>query len=356
MGLMNSESLTITGRFDGGNPQDPADIERLGDAEFRITPFSEDGAASYRFNLNVQLTNAVPEPLNVTLHLNWCSAEFNQYRQFVQVEHNGSVRRVPGKQDGEVITVSFEARQGTTRIFLNRPYSYEQLTSYVDGLEGMDNIEVGDCGETNAGRRVPLVIATGAHDQQSRLLVVGRIHPYETASSYVVEGVIGALGETLCAEMGVGVAVVPMGSPDGVHDGCCKLNARDGIDLSREVQRDDRGCAALLDAIDQFRPTFLVELHSWMIQDKDGVYYESPRRMRRFANAINERQGTNREWSYGVRRRFFAKKLRGLKGYVKSRFGGRSMTIEYPWCERSEAEMRSLGACTLDVFVEMLSR
>jgi len=352
---MSSKSLTITGQFDGGNPQAPADIERLGHAEFRITPFSEDGDSNYRFNLNVRMTNAGSEPVNATLHLDWSSPEFNQYRQFVQVEHTGSVRRVPGKQDGAVVTVSFEARQGTTCIFLNRPYSYEQLTSYVDGLKGADNIEVDDCGQTTAGRRIPLVTATGARDQRSRLLVVGRIHPYETASSYVAEGIIDALAATPCGEMALGVAVVPMGSPDGVHDGCCKLNGRDGIDLSRQVRRNDRGCAALLETVDGFRPTFLVELHSWMIQDKDGVYYESRRRMRRFARAINERRGTNREWQYGVRRGIFAKELRGLKGYAKSRLGTRSMTIEYPWSERSVAEMRSIGAETLGVLVGMVS-
>jgi hypothetical protein len=92
-----------------------------------------------------------------------------------------------------------------------------------------------------------------------------------------------------------------------------------------------------------------------MLPDQNGLFYEKPKWMRRFARLMNEKGHAERSWRLGTRRKFFAEMPSGMKAYAKEKYATRCMTVEYPWFGRSIGQMKSLGADTVRTLCELLN-
>ena len=125
---------------------------------------------------------------------------------------------------------------------LTIPYTFSQLNNYLKELPA----EVSDLCQTLSGVKVPLVTVTDTTkpDQDKKfIIVVGRVHPSETASSYVTQGFLDFItGEKDTAKhlkKKFIFKVVPMSNPDGVIMGNSRTSFT-GEDLNRVYCSPDR--------------------------------------------------------------------------------------------------------------------
>lgn len=105
-------------------------------------------------------------------------------------------------------------------------------------------------------------------DGKIRLMIVTRVHPYETASSYCAKGLIDYLisGDQSANELLSKFVfhIVPMPNPDGVYNGLCKLTRENGFDFSHGniLTCRDRAGMALLGLAREIMPHYVLDIHS----------------------------------------------------------------------------------------------
>jgi len=82
------------------------------------------------------------------------------------------------------------------------------------------------------------------------IVIVCRVHPYETGGSFCAEGIIEAFRQTygnLAGKIrGCRIHLIRMANPDGVFNGLCKRTSSEGIDLSKQIDSAEPTCSALL--------------------------------------------------------------------------------------------------------------
>ncbi|CAD8114872.1 unnamed protein product [Paramecium sonneborni] len=145
-------------------------------------------------------------------------------------------------------TLSFNytfIEQGTVYFASNYPYTYSNLQAYLsskylvyDRIMKVKNIIT-----SQAGNEIQIITITNDNkDEKQGLLFIGRQHPGETPSSYVIEGIINCLLSAEADELRnkFVVKIIPMLNVDGVVHGNqrCGLG---GFDLNRKwgCNRDD---------------------------------------------------------------------------------------------------------------------
>nr|XP_032822144.1 cytosolic carboxypeptidase 6 [Petromyzon marinus] len=126
------------------------------------------------------------------------------------------------------------------------PYTYSQLQRYLDALQarGFDYVHRELLGLSVQQRRLDLLTITspgnlGPGAKRRVVLVMARVHPGETPSSYVCQGLIDFLvsqqpAAVMLRERLV-FKIVPMLNPDGVHLGNYRCSLM-GFDLNRSWQ------------------------------------------------------------------------------------------------------------------------
>jgi hypothetical protein len=186
-----------------------------------------------------------------------------------------------------------------------------------------------------------------------RIMLVARVHPYETAGSYCVEGIVDYL---LRSDKSVQstrlrnkeVCIVPMANPDGVYKGLCKLTGLLGTDFSKIVDLEDPTTLLIKKAIDEFKPNVYCEFHNWMLPKWDGIYYLSRLKAWRFKSKIPSQKRFEKKWRVFVRRGWLQTPAHGFKKYCGEKLDCTSLCVEYPWYLRSTDDMRRLGVQTLE--------
>ncbi|CAD8204094.1 unnamed protein product [Paramecium octaurelia] len=135
--------------------------------------------------------------------------------------------------------------QGTVYFASNYPYTYSNLQSFIsskyliyDRIMKVKNIIT-----SQAGNDIQIVTITNDNqDPKQGLFFIGRQHPGETTSSFVIEGIINALLSAEADELRnkFVIKIIPMLNVDGVVHGNqrCGLG---GFDLNRKwgCNRDD---------------------------------------------------------------------------------------------------------------------
>jgi hypothetical protein len=349
-------TMTVEGRFDGGNPQDPRDIQQVAQGHFQVRPFSEDGDANYKFALHVRVTNGAAAPDLLALDVEWDDLAYMGARTFVHVGHAGQWEYVPAEVDGSTMRVRREIAPGVTEIGLSPAYGLAEYQACAAQLPAL-GFERQVLGRSARGHEIEAFhLGTGSR----RLLITARAHPYETAASYCVEGLLTWLGAAGAEQdrlrSAYRLVVVPLLNPDGVSLGLCKRTGLSGVDLSHEGARGGEAtAAALMRAVEEVRPEGYLDIHGWMHGDEDGLHYTDDGLEARFEAAVaGHPLFAGNVWK-GMRT--VPREDDGSPQHAcAQRYGTAVLAVSYRWPGRGVEQMRQLGAPTLQAFCTAMGR
>ena len=129
------------------------------------------------------------------------------------------------------------------------PYTFTQLNKYLSSLNSHKNIlRLDYIGQTLDGIQIRMLIITNFNDSfeilanKKAIIFTGRVHPGESNSSYVIQGLIDFLlsndpkAESLRKHYIF--KIIPMLNPDGVRRGNFRMNSA-GKDLNRMWTEED---------------------------------------------------------------------------------------------------------------------
>jgi hypothetical protein len=348
--------LNVTGCFEGGNPQEKNAVSRISGNVFLVKPFCEDNQINYKFRLDVAIDNDCIQANTVNLVIDWDDSIYGQYRDTFYVrEPDSEWRPVQGTVSKHITRLNFPVLPGRTYLALNPSYNYSQYIELEKKISSKDGFSKRLLYTTDLGREVHLLTFGPAGKRAKRVLITARTHPYESAGSYCVEGILEGI-----TKMGLNsllneceLWIVPMVCPDGVADGLCRLNRIGSPDLSHEIDVQNDLCRAFMDLIDEVKPSLFLEFHNWMLKNHDGIFYLSAWDM---ANTIlrmymRTNSTVRKPWIRGLDNFVFKRKSSGLKQYAAEKFGTKTATVEFPWFNRSPNDIRILG---LQTFLSIL--
>lgn len=358
--VTNNRTIEITGDFDSGNPKDPRSIIRTGDNSFTIVPFSEDGDPNYKFKLDIKALNGTPRNQKVLLKIEWQDGEYKSLRDylFARNEEENDWRYLPATVNGTGAMCKIDLAPGETYLCMHPKYSYQDYIGSLNNLDESEEIQKELIGCTTGARELWMIRITPKNLMpKKKMLLVARIHPYETAGSFCMEGIISHLQHNLSSfsadNLPIEVFLIPMANPDGVFYGFCKKTADHGIDLSKEVNPADSTSALLKTAIDFVQPHIYCEFHNWMFKNADGLYFLNWLQAHRFTGNMPSQSYCRKTWRLALRKKIFSIRHLGFKKYCKEKFGSTCLSVEYPWFGRTVADMKKLGIDTLNALTKI---
>jgi hypothetical protein len=356
-------TVKIIGDFDGGNPKSPDGIIQTDGNAFTIFPFSEDNDPNYKFRFDIKIINYTDNPHPVELTIDWGELTFNHLRDYVYVRHpkdmfwNYHPMQIHRTRSCGTISVY----PGETYACLHPKYNYQDYLEFVRRVPKTDFLNKEKIGETPEKREIWMIRISSRHFHEStpkRVLIVARIHPYETSGSYCIEGIVNDLimsgrSKMSGSQKNFDLFLVPMANPDGVYNGYCKLSALNGLDISKHYDHSDGTARLLKQFIDDVRPDLYCELHNWMFKRTDGIYLLNYLGAKRFIRFMPNQEQYQKKWRPILRRKLVAGKAHGFKKYCRDQFGATSLVLEYPWYLRSTTAMKQLGASTFDALLHL---
>lgn len=358
--------------FDGSCPHDPAGVNQEGPQRYRIRPSwrasvgVDEEAVGRSTRLGFQVVNASPAAAAVDLHIDWqyddappkdrpsfASVEqYMSYRDFVVVRWPGSDawQTVMADVEGSVARVRLKAPPGTTEVHWHPPYNYAQSERFVESLRSHPLVQVERIGHSPEKRNLWLLRITDASPRvKKHFLIRARVHAYESASSYVMEGMVRwLLSDDAYAAAAVrqyAFYVLPMANPDGVCNGLGSLTAPQGVNLSSIPYQPDAASLPLKQAIDRVRPAVAIDLHNWQNKHTDGLLGLDPTIRERFVRFMPDQLQFGKEWTIRdpkpLPEKVPDKEL--LRHYCERHFQATVVTFEFPWFARTPEDMRATG-------------
>lgn len=142
-------------------------------------------------------------------------------------------------------------RQKTVWLARYNPYTYSDLTAYLETLAKRRGVTQDTIGDTPRGRAIPFVEITDdsvAEADKSRVVIHARTHPGEVGSSFLLEGFLDAVtADTPIAKQmrkHLVIDVVPMLNVDGVIAGNNRVSPT-GVNLEGKWYADAKEPMAL---------------------------------------------------------------------------------------------------------------
>jgi hypothetical protein len=365
-------AVRIAVGFDGSCPHDPAGVKQEGPGRFRIfpswraSPGIDEEAVGRSTRLGFQVVNAGSAPAPVELWVDWqyhdappkdrpnfASVEqFMSYRDFVVMQPPGrdDWRTVMADVTDSVAYVRLEAQPGVTEIHWHPPYNYARSEQFVQSLRSHPLATVEKIGESPEKRNLWLVRITDASPQpKEHFLIRSRVHAYESASSYAMEGMVRwLLSEEPYAAAALRryvFVVIPMANPDGVHNGLGSLTAPRGYNLSSIPYQPDPASLPLKQAIDRVRPKVAIDLHNWQNKHTDGLLGLNPAIRERFVRFMPDQLQFGKEWAIRDPKPLPTEvpQRELLRYYCERNFGTVAVTFEFPWFGRTPEDMQATG-------------
>lgn len=232
--------------FEGSCPRSSEGIKEEGKDRFRILPswrsapgISEE-AVGRSTRLGFKVVNDGAHTEDVALLVDWqyddapptdrpsfpSCAEFMSFRDFVVLRAPGEAgwRTVMGDVEGSVAEYRISVPPGETEIHWHPPYTYTQGEAFVSTLRGHSFVQVEKAGQSEEGRNVwHLRISDDSKRAKTPAMIRARVHAYESAGSYAMEGMVKWLLShdpwALAAIRQYVFHVIPMSNPDGVFNG-----------------------------------------------------------------------------------------------------------------------------------------
>lgn len=352
-------SVTITGAIYSGNPREPGAI-KLDNGVFRIEPYIEDGDANYKFHLLVEIRNSGDATRNVQLEIDWADEKYNRVRDQMFLGSGREWKVVKGRIEGPVVRARVAVPPGKTLLGLHPAFRFDehQLLLRRAAQAGVRH-EVR--GTSAAGADIDLLHFGNHAARRPTILVLGRMHPYETAGSYCAEAIadffMGASAQARAILKRFNVAVIPTSNPDGVEAGMGKRVGPGGPNLVDGLGSKEPTAVALRRIMDDLRPVGLVDIHGWMHKDEDGIFIFDPPIAKRFLRnfrAIKPDFGPARKW---LEIDSTSEKRSGppeLRGYCSRKLGAETMELSFGWRGRTIPAMRNCGRSAIIAFASAI--
>ncbi len=350
--IKNIEVLTIE---DGGNPRTMYDIMRE-EKGFLIHPFSEDNDGNYRFRLNVEIVNNSKEKIPVLFNIEWGDVEHQEARKYLLLSYSDDHwERFDTDINGTIASAIIKVPPGRSILCMHPRYEYGHFLKLVCTLPG-DIFSIRKIGKSRKNRDV-LAIEAG-NKKKRPLVVMSRVHPYETIGSYFVDGMLKWLitneedAEKLLQENNI--IFLPMPNPDGVAEGTCKLTLG-GLNFEAgfyENCAEPEG-AAVRDYLLEKNPSAILDLHGWMY-DRDIILSNDPERGRTmYANLTS-----NTELFDKVIAMVYAKypmfgRECNISAYIANKQGAVYFDTSWSWYGKTADILRNMGIHLLKVYSEL---
>ncbi|NPV08716.1 MAG: hypothetical protein HPY83_12255 [Anaerolineae bacterium] len=340
---------------DGGNPQQAAAIQRLAEGHYRVFPYSEDGDGNYKFALCVRLVNDSDRPRALALEVDWADPEYMDARRFLYLGSGDDWQFVPATVSGTVATVTHPVPPGISYAGLSPAYSLGDYLAFAERLPKL-GYRCRVAGSSNEGRDIH-AYELGEGDRP--ILVTARYHPYETSSSYCVEGMMAWLAQPREVQQKLlarhTFTFVPMPNPDGVYRGLCKRTGIGGVDLSHEgAYGGDVTTRTLLGVIDSTRPQGFLDIHGWMYMEEDGLHYLDEGLGERFAARLDGHPlFIGNKWKASLSD---DRAPGSIRARAHREYGSRPLAVSYRWPGRTVPQMRDMGGPTLEAFCAALDQ
>ncbi|MBC8871269.1 MAG: hypothetical protein H8E44_17725 [Planctomycetes bacterium] len=358
--------------FDGSCPHDPAGVKQEGPDRFRIfpswrsSPGIDEEAVGRSTRLGFKVVNAGQAAASVDLWIDWqyhdappkdrpsfaSVDEFMSYRDFVvmRLPKSERWRTVMADVTDSVAHVRLEAPPGETEIHWHPPYNYTQSERFVDSLREHPLVKVEKIGESPEKRNLWLLRITDASPRPKKnFLIRSRVHPYESASSYAMEGMVRWLlsddAYAAAALREYEFYVIPMANPDGVHNGLGALTAPRGADVCFILYKPDAVNLPLKQAIDRARPDVAIDLHNWQNKHTDGLLGLYPVIRERFVRYMPDQLEFGKQWTIRDPKPLSpeAPEKELLRTYCERNFEAVTVTFEFPWFGRTTDDMQATG-------------
>lgn len=343
---------------DGGNPRNSEAIWRDDFDTFSITPFSEDNDPNYKFRCEVMAENLSGRAHEIQLKIHWHENLYARYRSHVYLKYNNKTEWVSfqmenrgGTAQGRVILAP-----GLTTIASQPAYNLSDLNLLYNYLAKYAGVKVESIGHTRQNRKIKQIVLndTCTSRKKRTIVLVCRVHPYETGGSYCAEGILHKICSGKITHTGLigrhRVHLIPMANPDGVYNGFCKRTEINGIDLSKQIDPTDPTCATLLDFLDTVRPDIYCEFHNWMLPHVDGIYYMNWFQARRLILKLPP--ALFKPWKIELRKKFLSARPEGLKEYCSRKFKKPAFVLEFPWFGRTSEDMKTIGFAALNAMAQ----
>jgi len=354
--------IQVTTNHEGANPQDDRFVEQTGPLSFTVTPQSEDGDSNYKFAFDVVIENSGKEPVEVALTIDWdeppdVGTMYMGARRSLFLGSGNAWSEVAGRLHEDMAHFSLPVPPGKHHACLSPPYTSEDLRAFFERAEHLSGTQHIVFGHTAEGRPLEALVLDALNGQESVLLVLGRGHPYETAGSYCVDGVLELLRGKEGAAMRAHrrVILAPVMNPDGAAHGLCKRTTL-GCDITHEGRGyDDPTARAVVELVEetiQAGHGALWDVHGWMIA-QDGMNFATGGR----GQAIIDEAGEGlfpRGWKDTEPPSYeFDLYTSNFRRYAAA-LGMDVLVTSHPFWGRTPATMRQVGAAVCRAFVGVL--
>jgi len=358
--------LEIVCGYEGSNPQSPDRVDRLGEDAVRVSPESEDGDSNYKFAFDITVKNHAEAARPLNLDVDWqeppgVGTMYMACRESIYLQHSGSTwQEIRGQLDKDHVRFRLEIPPGESRVGLHPPFGRRELEAFFEQAGTLEGAKRISFGQTAEGRPLEAAVLPGLDREETCLLAIGRFHPYESAGSYCVWGILdllaGARGEALRERHTF--VLVPVANPNGVAHGLCKRTAWGGVNLSAEGSdsNDPTACAlrGLIAgvAVASQRPV-LLDAHGWMNRE-DGLWVYRAGLEQAILEQLEEDLFPH-AWRTYVRSAAAPDRFTGdLRSYAALRLGMETVVISIPWFGRSPELMRRIGAAVMEAALRAL--
>ncbi len=258
-------------------------------------------------------------------------------------------RMVSGEWDFPVGRFSLGVAPGETWVGLQPRYNTADLAGFIDGLRkrGRPDVAIRSAGKSREGREVPVVVVSEGAGAKQPVLITARMHPYESAGSFAVEGMIKwLLGDDACEfRRGHEFHIAAMVNVDGVHNGLSRLTDLRGANVNRVHAVSDRTHDAIRALVEEVRPRLVIDLHNFLEKARDDARSTDGEFLRRLARRLPDQSRFGKRWrqiTWDVAK--ISDEDINWCHFVAREYGGVGVMFELPWFRRSGGDMRGLGA------------